>query len=81
MMRIRTIFRMLLCLAMAGVFSPARALTEHNLHFYANLMRGAQAAIASGNFKAYSSEVSAGWEESGADASSSRSNADAIDEE
>jgi hypothetical protein len=31
MMRIRTIFRMLLCLAMAGVFSPARALTEQEL--------------------------------------------------
>src|ERR1700688_2657729 len=59
-------------LYLSGEILAARALTEHNLHFYANLMRGAQAAIASGNFKAYSSQVSAGWGESGADASSSR---------
>jgi hypothetical protein len=31
MMRIRTSFRMLLCLAMAGVFSSAHALTEQEL--------------------------------------------------
>ncbi|HYL58818.1 MAG TPA: tRNA guanosine(34) transglycosylase Tgt [Candidatus Acidoferrales bacterium] len=48
-------------LYMSGEILAARALTEHNLHFYATLMRGAQAAIASGNFKAYASGVSAGW--------------------
>jgi queuine tRNA-ribosyltransferase len=48
-------------LFMSGEILAARALTEHNLHFYATLMRGAQAAIASGNFKAYASVVSAGW--------------------
>jgi queuine tRNA-ribosyltransferase len=48
-------------LYMSGEILAARALTEHNLHFYASLMRGAQAAIASGNFKAYASVVSAGW--------------------
>jgi queuine tRNA-ribosyltransferase len=48
-------------LYMSGEILAARALTEHNLHFYATLMRGAQAAIASGNFKAYASVVSAGW--------------------
>jgi queuine tRNA-ribosyltransferase len=46
---------------MSGEILAARALTEHNLHFYATLMRGAQAAIASGNFKAYAGVVSAGW--------------------
>jgi queuine tRNA-ribosyltransferase len=48
-------------LYMSGEILAARALTEHNLHFYATLMRGAQAAIASGNFKAYASGVCAGW--------------------
>ncbi len=67
-------------LYLSGEILAARALTEHNLHFYANLMRGAQTAIASGNFKAYTSKVSAGWDESGADVSSSRSNTDAIEE-
>jgi queuine tRNA-ribosyltransferase len=32
----------------------ARALTEHNLFFYARLMREAQAAIASGSYRAFS---------------------------
>jgi len=48
-------------LYLSGEILAARALTEHNLHFYASLMRGAQAAIASQNFKAYASKVSAGW--------------------
>jgi len=45
---------------MSGEILAARALTEHNLHFYANLMKGAQAAIASRNFSAYAKDVSAG---------------------
>ncbi len=53
-------------LFMSGEILAARALTEHNLHFYANLMRGAQAAIASRNFKAYAKAVSAGWAQSDA---------------
>jgi queuine tRNA-ribosyltransferase len=67
-------------LYLSGEILAARALTEHNLHFYANLMRGAQAAIASGNFKAYARDVSAKWDDSSADASSSRSNSDGIEE-
>ena len=47
-------------LFMSGEILAARALTEHNLHFYANLMKGAQAAIASRNFSAYAKDVSAG---------------------
>jgi hypothetical protein len=43
-------------------------------------MRGAQAAIASRNFKAYARDVSAKWDDSSADASSSRSNSDGIKE-
>jgi queuine tRNA-ribosyltransferase len=53
-------------LFISGEILAARALTEHNLHFYANLMRGAQAAIASRNFKAYAKAVSAGWTQSDA---------------
>jgi tRNA-guanine family transglycosylase len=41
---------------MSGEILAARALTEHNLYFYARLMRGAQAAIASRNFAAYAKE-------------------------
>jgi queuine tRNA-ribosyltransferase len=37
----------------SGEILAARALTEHNLYFYARLMREAQAAIVSGNYKAY----------------------------
>ena len=40
-------------LYMSGEILAARALTEHNLYFYARLMREAQAAIVSGNYKAY----------------------------
>jgi queuine tRNA-ribosyltransferase len=36
----------------AGEILAARALTEHNLFFYASLMRTAQAAIASGTYEA-----------------------------
>jgi queuine tRNA-ribosyltransferase len=67
-------------LYLSGEILAARALTEHNLHFYANLMRGAQVAIASRNFKAYASDVSAGWNDSRADASSDRSKTDVIEE-
>lgn len=40
-------------LFMAGEILAARALTEHNLHFYGRLMREAQAAIASRAYKAF----------------------------
>ncbi|HUN56641.1 MAG TPA: tRNA guanosine(34) transglycosylase Tgt [Candidatus Binataceae bacterium] len=40
-------------LYMSGEILAARALTEHNLYFYARLMREAQAAIVSGNYRAY----------------------------
>ena len=48
-------------LYLSGEILAARALTEHNLHFYASLMRNSRDAIASGNFKAYSNVASAGW--------------------
>ena len=35
----------------------ARALTEHNLYFYARLMREAQAAIASGTYRTFAAYV------------------------
>jgi queuine tRNA-ribosyltransferase len=47
-------------LFISGEILAARALTEHNLWFYARLMRDARTAIASGNFKAYAKEVSGG---------------------
>ncbi|HKV56312.1 MAG TPA: tRNA guanosine(34) transglycosylase Tgt [Candidatus Binataceae bacterium] len=40
-------------LYMSGEILAARALTEHNLFFYARLMREAQAAIASRTYKAF----------------------------
>jgi queuine tRNA-ribosyltransferase len=42
-------------LYVSGEILAARALTEHNLFFYARLMREAQAAIASHTYKAFSS--------------------------
>ncbi|MGH7814611.1 MAG: tRNA guanosine(34) transglycosylase Tgt [Candidatus Binataceae bacterium] len=50
-------------LFMAGEILAARALTEHNLYFYASLMRGARAAIASGNFTAHARNMVAGMGE------------------
>jgi queuine tRNA-ribosyltransferase len=47
-------------LFISGEILAARALTEHNLWFYAHLMRDARTAIASGNFTAYAKEVSGG---------------------
>jgi queuine tRNA-ribosyltransferase len=44
-------------LYLSGEILAARALTEHNLFFYARLMREAQAAIASQTYKAFSSYV------------------------
>jgi queuine tRNA-ribosyltransferase len=44
-------------LFMSGEILAARALTEHNLYFYARLMRDAQAAIASRNFTALAKEI------------------------
>ncbi len=41
-------------LYLSGEILAARALTEHNLFFYARLMREAQAAIASRTYKAFS---------------------------
>jgi len=40
-------------LYLSGEILAARALTEHNLHFFASLMRNCRDAIASKNFKAY----------------------------
>lgn len=40
-------------LFMSGEILAARALTEHNLYFYARLMRDARAAITSGSFAAF----------------------------
>jgi queuine tRNA-ribosyltransferase len=42
-------------LHLSGEILAARALTEHNLFFYARLMREAQAAIASQSYRAFSS--------------------------
>ncbi|HUA33972.1 MAG TPA: tRNA guanosine(34) transglycosylase Tgt [Candidatus Binataceae bacterium] len=50
-------------LFVSGEILAARALTEHNLHFYARLMRDSRTAIASGNFKAYAKELSGGLAE------------------
>jgi queuine tRNA-ribosyltransferase len=43
----------------AGEILAARALTEHNLYFYASLMRRAQAAIASGTYAQLARALSA----------------------
>jgi len=42
-------------LYLSGEILAARALTEHNLFFYARLMREAQAAIVSQTYQAFSS--------------------------
>jgi queuine tRNA-ribosyltransferase len=44
-------------LYMSGEILAARALTEHNLYFYARLMREAQAAIVSGNYGAFATHM------------------------
>jgi queuine tRNA-ribosyltransferase len=44
-------------LFLSGEILAARALTEHNLFFYARLMREAQAAIASRTFRAYANSM------------------------
>ena len=49
-------------LYLSGEILAARALTEHNLHFFASLMRDCRDAIASGNFKPYAKVASAGWD-------------------
>jgi queuine tRNA-ribosyltransferase len=48
-------------LYVSGEILAARALTEHNLFFYARLMREAQAAIASRTFAAYAKSVTGGF--------------------
>ena len=48
-------------LYLSGEILAARALTEHNLYFYASLMRACRDAIASGNFTAYAKVASAAW--------------------
>jgi queuine tRNA-ribosyltransferase len=53
-------------LFMSGEILAARALTEHNLYFYARLMRNAQAAIASRNFTVYAKEFLDGLAAGGA---------------
>jgi queuine tRNA-ribosyltransferase len=50
-------------LYLSGEILAARALTEHNLHFFASLMRNCRDAIASGNFRAFAMVASAGWRE------------------
>ncbi len=50
-------------LFLSGEILAARALTEHNLFFYARLMREAQAAIASRTFRAYANSVAAALQE------------------
>ena len=50
-------------LYLSGEILAARALTEHNLHFYASLMWQCRDAIASGNFRAFAAVASAGWNE------------------
>lgn len=40
-------------LAIAGEMLVARLLTQHNLHFYADLMRKSREAIAAGNFDSF----------------------------
>jgi queuine tRNA-ribosyltransferase len=47
-------------LYVSGEILAARALTEHNLSFYARLMTGAQAAIASRTFAAYAKSMTDG---------------------
>jgi queuine tRNA-ribosyltransferase len=44
-------------LYMSGEILAARALTEHNLYFYARLMREAQAAIVSGTYGAFAAHT------------------------
>ncbi len=44
-------------LYLSGEILAARALTEHNLYFYARLMSQAQAAIASGAYRAFSDKM------------------------
>jgi queuine tRNA-ribosyltransferase len=48
-------------LYLSGEILAARALTEHNLHFFASLMRNCRDAIASGNFRAFATVTSASW--------------------
>jgi len=50
-------------LYLSGEILAARALTEHNLHFFASLMRNCRDAIASGNFRAFAMVTAAGWRE------------------
>ncbi len=50
-------------LYLSGEILAARALTEHNLFFYARLMREAQAAIASRTFRAYANSVTAAFQD------------------
>jgi queuine tRNA-ribosyltransferase len=54
-------------LFLSGEILAARALTEHNLFFYARLMREARAAIASRTFRAYANSMTAAQQ--GGDAS------------
>jgi queuine tRNA-ribosyltransferase len=44
-------------LYVSGEILAARALTEHNLHFYSRLMREAQAAIASRTYRAFATQM------------------------
>jgi queuine tRNA-ribosyltransferase len=46
-------------LSISGEILAARALTEHNLHFYARLMAGMRAAIASGTYREFTARTMA----------------------
>jgi tRNA-guanine family transglycosylase len=51
---------------MAGEILAARALTEHNLHFYSRLIGEARAAISSGTYESFARAVMAAeseWED------------------
>jgi queuine tRNA-ribosyltransferase len=49
-------------LYLSGEILAARALTEHNLHFFASLMRDCRDAIASGTYRAFATVTSAAWD-------------------
>jgi queuine tRNA-ribosyltransferase len=49
-------------LYLSGEILAARALTEHNLHFFARLMRDCRDAIASGTYRAFATVTSAAWD-------------------
>lgn len=61
-------------LYMAGEILAARAMTEHNLHFYGRLMREARAAISSGTYGAFARKVMAAGPDAGDAADEAKNN-------